>query len=121
MPFTSKKKINNELFFKPVNDLPVSVNFLKYKPGMRVRIPVEFVNAEQSQDLKRGSYVVRINQFVECVCDGEIPSNIIVDLSNAQKGDVFKLKNVQLPPLVRPSKGVTPDHVFCVVKTARSK
>lgn len=102
-----------------VTDLPVSVNFLKYKPGNRVRVPVEFANADQSQDLKRGSFMIRVNQFVECICDAEIPRSIVVDLANAQKGDVYKLSSLQLPPNVRPSKSVAADYVLCVIKSAR--
>ncbi len=86
-----------------------------------MRIPVDFINADQSQDLKRGSYMIRVNQFVECVCDTEIPKSIVVDMGSAQKGDIFKLKDVVLPPLVRPAKGVATDTVLCVIKTARSK
>jgi hypothetical protein len=84
-----------------------------------VRIPIDFINADQSQDLKRGSFMIRINQFVECICDNEIPKSIIVDLANAQKGDVYKLNSLVLPPNVRPSKNVHSDYVLCVVKSAR--
>ncbi len=65
--------------------------------------------------------MIRINQFVECICDDEVPKSIVVDLATAQKSDVFKLKNVALPPKVRPSQNVPEDYVLCVVKSARSK
>jgi len=106
--------------FNPVSDLPVAVNFLRYWPGVtRLRIPVEFINEESSQDMKRGCFLVRVNEFVECVCDGDVPSKIVVDLSEAKKGDVIRLNSVKLPPQVRPAKKVAFDFVLGVVQSAR--
>lgn len=100
----------------PVTNLPVAVNFLRYIPGNRLRIPIEFINSDLSQDLKRGCLLVRVNHFVECVCDAEVPNNIIVDLSGVQKGDVIRLNALQLPPKVRPAKTVPSDFVVAVIK-----
>jgi large subunit ribosomal protein L25 len=102
-----------------VTGAPLSVNFLRYKPGNRLRIPIEFVNAEQSQDIKRGSFVVSVQQYLDCVCDGEVPHSIALDLSGAQKGDIYRLSALGLPPQVRPAKNVAPDLVIAVVKTIR--
>ena len=103
-----------------MTDLPVSVNFLRYTPGNRLRIPVEFINEDQSQDLRRGCFLVTVNQFVECVCDGEVPAKIVVDLSNVQKGEVIRLNDIVLPDKVRPAKTVGIDYVLGVVQSARS-
>ncbi len=103
-----------------VTGKPLSVNFLRYIPGNRLRIPIDFVNADQSLDLRRGCYIVRVNKSIECVCDDEVPQSVTLDLSSAQKGDVFRLNALKLPPKVRPAKTVAPDFVVCVVKSARS-
>jgi hypothetical protein len=103
-----------------VTDDLLSVNFLRYHPGNRLRIPVEFLNADQSQDVKRGCFIVRVNKYIECVCDEEVPAAIKLDLSGAQKGDVFRVNALQLPEKVRPAKTVPPDYVLCVVKTAKT-
>lgn len=103
-----------------VTDLPVSVNFLNYGPGSRVRIPVEYINEDQSQDMRRGCFLVRVNNFVECVCDEAVPARITVDLANAKKGDVYRLNTVGLPPKVRPSRSVTLDYVLGVVQASKS-
>lgn len=103
-----------------VSEQPVNVNFLRYWPGVtRLRIPVEFANQESSQDMRRGCFLVRVHQFVECICDGEVPSKIVADLSEAKKGDVIRLSNVKLPPQVRPAKKVPLDFVLGVVQSAR--
>jgi large subunit ribosomal protein L25 len=84
---------------------------------------VTYVNADQSQDLKRGSYVIRINQFVEVLCEDAdaVPESLVVDLSTAQKGDVIRLRDIALPAKIRPFKSTAGEDVLCVVKSARSK
>jgi hypothetical protein len=84
-----------------------------------VRIPVEYVNEEASQDIRRGSFLVRINNFVECVCGDEVPTKLQIDLSEAKKGDVYRLCNIKLPPQVRPSKHSPLDLVLGVVQSSR--
>lgn len=96
------------------------MNFLKYRPGIRLRIPVKFLNEEESVDLKRGAHVVTVQNYLDCVCDGEIPEKLTIDLAEAKKGDVFRLSNLTLPPQVRPAKCVLPDTVFCIIKTFRN-
>mmetsp|Transcript_24493 Transcript_24493/g.40837 ORF Transcript_24493/g.40837 Transcript_24493/m.40837 type:complete len:257 (+) Transcript_24493:84-854(+) len=105
--------------FCPRTDAPVSVNFLVYSPGSRLRIPIEYINEDLSQDLRRGCFLIRVNHYIECVCDEEVPAKIVVDLSTAQKGDVLRLNALQLPPKVRPAKTVPLDFVLAVVKAGR--
>ena len=106
-------------FLLPVSDLPVSVNFLRYAPGKRVRVPVEYINQEASQDMRRGCFLVGVNSFVELVCDEDVPAKITVDLSNAKKGDIIRLSSIALPPKVRPAKSMGLDYVLGVVQTSR--
>ena len=70
----------------PITDEPLSINFLRYRPGTRLRIPVKFIGMEQNIDIKRGSFLVRVNRFIECVCDGnEVPQEIVVDVKEASE------------------------------------
>lgn len=101
--------------------MPFNVNFLIRKPSNVLRIPIDFINEDQNQDLKRGSYVLRINQFLQCTCDGDIPRSLTVDLGSAPRGAVFKISDLNLPPNVRPAKNVPLDLVVCVIKSARVK
>lgn len=98
---------------------PLNVNFLRYRPGTHLRIPIDFVNAEESQDIKRGSYVVGVREYLECVCDGAVPKSIVLDLSKAQKGDIYRVSSLELPQRVRPAKNVPLDSVIAVIKSAR--
>jgi hypothetical protein len=63
--------------------------------------------------------MVRVNTGVDCVCDEAVPQTISVDLSGAQKGDVFRLNSLSMPPKVRPATTVPSDLVVCVIKSTR--
>jgi hypothetical protein len=97
----------------------LSVNFLRYTAGTKVKIPIEYINTDLSNDLKKGCFIYRVNNYIECVCDEEVPKSIIVDAAEAMKGQVYRLNNLQFPPRVRPAKSVPPDFVACVVKTPK--
>lgn len=107
--------------FDPITDLPVSVNWLRYYPGVKMRIPFSYYNEDKSTELKRGgSYLMTINRWVECVCDDEIPQSIPVDLSMVDaRNPVIRLSQVHLPPRVRPHKSVSRDYVIGVLKFGR--
>ena len=47
-----------------MTDEPLCVNFLRYKPGTKIQIPVVYVNDDASVDIKRGAYVVHINRYI---------------------------------------------------------
>ena len=95
------------------------VNFLKYRPGQKVTIPIEFVNAELSEASKRGCVFVTVAKSISVMCDGDIPKVLTVDLSNAQKGDVFRLNSIVFPQNCRPTKSVPSDLVLCSVKATK--
>lgn len=95
------------------------VNFLLYRPGMRLSIPIEYVNIEDCVDLKRGAHLIVVNAAVECVCDGEVPQKIFVDMSKLVAGDVVRLQDLPFPPLVRPAKTVPKNFVAGVLKIVK--
>eukprot|EP01039_Chlorochromonas_danica_P001304 gene1303-1423_t len=106
--------------FCPLTGNPLAVNFLRYYPGTtRLRIPIDFVNEDQSADVKRGSFVINVNTFVDCFCEGEVPRSLVLDLSNAKRGDIFRLSSLTLPPGVRPTRNMPLDLVLAVVKSFR--
>ena len=62
----------------PIQNKIYCVNFLRYHPGRPIRIPIRFINEEESPALKRGGFIVPINKTVECIVeDGAvIPESI---------------------------------------------
>ena len=99
----------------PVTDAPLSINFLRYRPGIRVRIPVKFVGMDQNIDIKRGSFLVRINRFIECVCGEDVPQEIVVDVSKAKQKDVIRIDQAKLPEECNPSQRVPKDYVLAII------
>ena len=119
-----------------VTDTPLNINFLRYSPLNRFRIPVEYINDEQCVDIKRGCFVIHVNRFIECMCEGDIPRSFKIDLTHAKlgtyilvsiflspdlfnfsAGDVFRVSSVKFPPGVRPSANVPPEYVLGVLKS----
>jgi len=107
-----------QLTRNPLTDLPMSCNFLKYWSGARMRIPLNFINQDQSVALKRGCFLLRVNRFIECIVDDpeSIPDYINVDVTGTEKNDVLRLEHVTFPPNVRPSNRVPDNFVAGVVK-----
>ena len=100
---------------------PINVNFLVYRPGNRVRIPIDFVNSDMCIDLKRGNcFLIQVNPFIECVCESDIiPPTIEADLTGLTKGAVIKLSNLVFPSGVKPCKTVRPNFVAGVIRASR--
>ena len=87
----------------PLTDEPLGCNFLHYKPGNKLRIPIEFMNTDLNVCIRRGSYIVKINRYLECVCSGlNIPKTIQIDAKDLQDDSLIRLKDVILPPGVSP-------------------
>lgn len=90
----------------PVTDMPLHVDFLRLAADARVTIevPVQFVNEEESEGLKRGGVlnVVRYDIEVSCRADA-IPERIEVDLAGTDIGDSVHISAVKLPDGVEPT------------------
>ena len=92
-----------QLQVNPLTDEPLGCNFLHYKPGNKLRIPIEFMNTDLNVCIRRGSYIVKINRYLECVCSGlNIPKTIQIDAKDLQDDSLIRLKDVILPPGVSP-------------------
>lgn len=53
------------LFFLFILDTnqPLAVNFLRYKPGTILKIPIKIINEDDNIDIKRGAFIFVINRF----------------------------------------------------------
>jgi ribosomal protein L25 (general stress protein Ctc) len=107
-----------QLTLNPLNETPTNVNWLKFEPGCRMRIPIKYINEDACQDLKRGCFLLRVNQFVECICHdiASMPKFITVDLASAKKGSVLSITHMTFPDKVRPSSRVPQGFVAAVIK-----
>ena len=97
-----------------VKDFPLHVDFLRLKPGsrLRVNVPVHFINQEASPGLKRGGTLNIVYHAVEMwVPADNIPEAITADLSGMEFNDSLHISAIPLPEGCKPTN---PDKNFTV-------
>ncbi len=95
-----------EVQFHPVTDDPIHVDFLRVTDRTRVtvEIPVRFVNEEAAPGLEEGGVLSVVRHTVEvATAAGNIPEEIVVDLTGMVIGDSVRIGNITLPEGVRPT------------------
>ncbi len=95
-----------EVKYHIISDEPIHVDFLRVLPGVKIKIevPVNFINQEDSPGLKRGGVLNIVRRKVELKCPSEkIPESITIDLSGVDIGESFKISSVKLDPEVVPT------------------
>jgi len=87
----------------PVKDTIFCANFLRYHPGRPLKIPIVYINQEESPALKRDGFIVPINKYVECfVVEGvPIPEAVELECSGVQLKDVLRMDRIIFPDGVR--------------------
>ncbi len=88
-----------------VKDLPIHVDLMRLNLSSRVNlfIPATFVNEQESPGLKRGGVLTVVRPEIELkVTAGNIPSEIEVDLTGMDIGDVVTISGIKLPEGTRP-------------------
>ncbi|WP_457797951.1 50S ribosomal protein L25/general stress protein Ctc [Methylocystis sp. S23] len=101
-----------------VRDFPLHVDFLRLKPGSRlkVNVPVHFVNQEQSPGLKRGGSLNIVYHAVEMYVPADnIPEAITADLAGMDFNDSLTIAQIPLPEGCKPTN---PDRNFTVASLA---
>ena len=98
-----------------VKDFPVHVDFLRLKPGQRVKleVPVHFTNHEASPGLKRGGALNIVYHSIQMwVPADDIPEAITVDLTGLDFNDSVHIGAIALPKGAKPTNS---DKNFTVV------
>ena len=89
-----------------VKDLPTHIDLMRTHRNSRIAlyIHVEFINHEAAPGLKRGGTLTVVRPEVEHdVKAGDIPDQIVVDLTGKQIGDVIHISDVKLPAGAKPT------------------
>ena len=97
-----------------VKDTPIHVDFLRLKPGsrLRVNVPVHFINQDQAPGLKRGGALNIVYHTVEMMVPADnIPESINADLAGMDFNDSLHISAIPLPEGCRPTN---PDKNFTV-------
>ena len=88
-----------------VKDLPTHVDFMRLKRTTKVKlfIPVVFVGEDVSPGLKKGGVLSTVRAEVELlVTAGDIPEQLVGDVSEMEVGDTLTISSITLP------EGATP-------------
>src|SRR5271165_5979049 len=102
---TKYRVIPRDFQVDPVRDHATHVDFMRLGEGatIRVRIPIHVINVEQSPGVKRGGAVNVVTHALDVVCPAEhIPTAIEVDVAGLEISHSKHLRDIQLPPSVRP-------------------
>ena len=92
----------------PVKEAIYCANFCRYHAGRPLKIPIVYINEEESYTLKRDGFIIPIQRFVECfVEDGApIPERIELECTGLQFKNVIRVDRLILPDGVRFSERV---------------
>jgi large subunit ribosomal protein L25 len=89
-----------------VKDTALHVDFLRLKPGsrLRVEVPVRFIHQDQSPGLKRGGTLNIVRHTVEMIVPADaIPESITGDLAGLDINDSLHISAFQLPEGCKPA------------------
>lgn len=101
---TLHRVIPKNLQRHPVQDSQIyCVNFLRYHAGRPIKLPITYVNEEESPALKRDGFIIPIQRYIECfVEDGvDIPEKLELECTGLHLKDVIRTDRVNLPDGVR--------------------
>lgn len=110
-----------EVQYHPVSDSPLHVDFMRVSASSEIRlhIPVEFVNGDKSPAIKLGAILNVVQRTVEVWCSPlNIPEQFEIDLTGAQMGATFTMKDLNIPEKCRLGKTVNPTAVLANIVKA---
>jgi large subunit ribosomal protein L25 len=104
--------------FHPVSGAPLHIDFQRVSSSHRIKlkVPVEFINAEKSPSIKLGGVLNIVAPFVELLCSPlSIPEKFEIDLDGAIFGKSFLVKDITIPNDCSLSHGVHPETVLATI------
>lgn len=92
----------------PVQGMVYCANFLRYHAGRPIKIPIVYINQEESPALKRDGFIIPVNKQVECMVEEgvPIPEALELECTGLQLKDVIRLDRLIFPDGVKPSRRV---------------
>ncbi|GKY96972.1 hypothetical protein MPSEU_000656100 [Mayamaea pseudoterrestris] len=84
------------------------VNYLRYHAGRPIKLPIAYINEEESPALKRDGFIVPIQRYIECFVDAgvDIPEKLELECTGLKVKEVIRLDRLILPEGVRYSDRV---------------
>lgn len=95
----------------PVKGTIYCANFLRYHPGRPLKLPIVYINQEESPALKRDGFIIPVNKYIECLIEdgAPIPDALELECTGLKLKDVVRIDRINFPDGVRPSKRVNLD------------
>jgi len=92
----------------PVLNKAYCVNYLRYYPGRPLKIPIKYINEEESPALKRGGFIIPINRHLKCIVDDgvAIPEFIELDCTGAKPKEKMRMDRLIIPDGLTVSKDI---------------
>jgi large subunit ribosomal protein L25 len=89
----------------PVQGKIYCANFVRYHAGRSLKLPIVYINEEESPALKRDGYIVPVNKYIECFVEEgvPIPEAIELECTGVLIKDVLRMDRLIFPDGVRPS------------------
>ena len=100
------KVLPRDMQLDPVTDVPIHVDFLRVSATteITVAVPMEFLDEEECDGLRRGGVLNVVRYEVEIVCTPDnLPSSLSASLAGLDIGDGVHISDVTLPEGVRPA------------------
>lgn len=87
----------------PIKDAVFCVNYLRYHPARPVKIPVVYINEEESPALKKDGLLLPLQRFIPCIIEegAPIPEMLEVECANLRFKEVVRTDRVLMPEGVR--------------------
>ena len=88
----------------PVQGKIYCTNFLRYHPKRKLKLPLTYINQEESPALKRDGFIIPVRKYVECFVDQgvPIPDAVEVECTGLLVKDVIKIDRLIFPDGVKP-------------------
>lgn len=95
----------------PVQHKLYCTNYLRYHAGRAIKIPIIYINEEESPAMKRGGFIAPINRFVSCMVEegAPIPEHLEMECTGLQIKEVARLDRIAFPDGVTIAKRVKQD------------
>jgi large subunit ribosomal protein L25 len=95
----------------PIQHKLFCTNYLRYHAGRPIKIPIAYINEEESPALKRGGFIAPINRFISCLVEEgvPIPDKLELECTGLQMKEVARLNRIIFPDGVSLSNRIKPD------------
>ena len=100
---TVHRVVPSSVQWHPVQGSIFCANFVRYHAGRPLKIPVKYINKEESPALKRDGYIIPVKKHIECFVEEgvPIPDALEVECTGLQVKDIIRMDRVIFPDGVK--------------------